>query len=199
MIAEPIFNVGTPYDLTGNLPIDINVVRVDSRITEDTERDDYFKARVLSAIQNVERESGFKVFGGRFVGVFTENKIRSHGNAQRKLTLPALDANIIPQGSDNADGNPSQTNIDFTGLRQGYDKYGQYEIYPNKCWPLRDIVVEFTAGIPASNTPMLTFNNPDLRQVIADLCRYTFYREKEDFEQVKYFLQKLEYASRDEY
>ena len=198
MIAEPIFNVGTPYDLTGNAPIDINVVRVDSRITEDTERDDYFKARVLSAIQNVEQESGLKVFGGRFVGIFSCEKIASHGNRKRRLTLPALNPVVIPQGSDNADGNPSQTNIDISGLRKGYDRYGQYEIYPNNEWPLKEIVIEFTAGVPVSNVPELTFNNPNLRQVIADLCRYTFYHEKEDLEQAKYHLAKLQYATRDE-
>ena len=199
MVADRVLRVGAPYDFNSELPIDLNSVRVDAHITFDTENDVNFKPRVQSAIQQVEAESGLKIFPGRFIAQWTLGKIASHGNAFRPLTLPGINPKITPQGSNN-----SKTNLNISisngipdQLLTGYDSNGNLEIYPDTKWESQNIILDFECGVPTNESPQMTFANPDLRQIIASLCRYSFHQDKEDYELVQFLFQRISYASRD--
>ena len=89
------------------------------------------------------------------------------------------------------------TNVDLGSLLTGTDSTGNLEVFPTKYWPNQDITIEFTAGIPNAEAGELILPNPYIRQLIAAICRYSYWQDKEDNDMVQFLTPKVIYASRD--
>ena len=190
MVADRILRIGSGYDFTSDLPIDINMLRVGAKITADTEDDIYFKARVQSAMQQIESECRLKLFFGTFIAQWTSGKIGSYGNKYRPLTLPGIDPTVQPMTG-------SRSTIDITSLMTGVDGKGNFEIYPARSWPEVDTTLEFTAGFPQDGTRITHFSNPHIRTAIEAICRYTYYQDEADFKLIEFLISKIQYVSID--
>ena len=167
-----IRSITRTFDATG---INLLNMREITGLAVKRRSDDYMKARVVSAIVQAEKKTGYKLFPGTYTAEFRHaTLIRNNNYTIRPIVIPGTNSTILSIKFGTNVVTANDTDVDANGTTIVYPPEGGWFTQANGYQG--SMIVEYTAGGNVSN---------DIVDFIGIITRYNYFRRKEDSDLIK--------------